>query len=216
MEFTEQELATEVWRDVVSYEGIYQVSNLGRIKSNHVHGKQGGLRTPRKDKDGYLVLFLYKAGKKAVKKVHRLVAIAFISNPNDKPCIDHVNTIKTDNRVNNLRWCTINENAENPLSRAHLSKARTGTKASAETKAKFSEQRKGELNSMYGKNHTEEAKMKMSIPILQLDLDGNIVNEFYGATDAFAKTGIYRQTIVGVLKGRGKTAGGYKWKYKYE
>ena len=118
--------------------------------------------------------------------------------------------------MSNLRWCTIKENAENPLSRAHISMSRAGVKASAETKAKLSAQRRGKLNSMYGKKHTDESKRKMSIPILQLDLDGNIVDEFYGATDACAKTGIHRQTIVGVLKGRGKTAGGYKWVYKYE
>lgn len=216
MGYTDQELESEVWKDIVGYEGIYQVSNLGRIKSYHVHGKQGGLRTFREDKDGYFVLFLHKDGKKAIKKVHRLVAIAFIPNPNNKPCVDHINTNKMDNRVSNLRWCTIKENSENPLSRAHLSMSRTGVKASAETKAKLSAQRRGKLNSMYGRNHTDETKRKMSIPILQLDLDNNIVNEFNGATDAYAKTGIHRQTIVGVLKGRGKTAGGYKWVYKYE
>lgn len=214
MEYTEQELANEEWRDVIGHEGLYQVSNLGRVKSLHKYGKQGGFRAFREDKDGYHVLFLHKDGKKFIKKVHRLVAIAFIPNPCNKPCIDHINTNKKDNRVCNLRWCTIKENARNPLSRAHVSQARTGTKASDETRMKFSLQRRGTLNSMYGKRHTIEAKRKMSIPILQLDTDGNVINEFYGATDAYEKTGIYRQTIVGVLKGRNKTAGGYKWAYK--
>lgn len=204
----------EIWKDIKGYEGLYQVSNLGRVKSFHKYGKKGGLRSFRKDKDGYLTLFLHKEGRISVKKVHRLVAEAFIPNLHNKPCIDHINTIKTDNRVENLRWCTIKENSENPLSRKHLSIARTGTKASDETRRKFSLQRQGVLNSMYGRKHTENSKAKMSIPIMQLDMNGNIVGEFYGAADASRKTGVHRQTIVGVLKGRGKSAGGFKWKYK--
>lgn len=214
IEFTKEELANEEWRDIVDFEGLYQVSNLGNVKSFHEKGKKGGNRAFRKDKDGYSVLFLHKNGKLYIKKVHRLVAIAFMPNPHNKPCIDHINTNKNDNRVQNLRWCTIKENAENPLSRAHISKARLGTKASEETRKKFSLQRRGHLNSMYGKNHTIETKKKMSIPVLQFDMQGNLINEFYGAADASQKTGIHRQTIVGVLKGRGKTAGGYIWKYK--
>ena len=66
---------------------------------------------------------------------------------------------------------------------------------------------RGENNIMYGKHHTEEAKKKMSKPILQITTDGNIVAEYYGATHAHNMTGIHRQTIVSVLKGRGKTAG---------
>lgn len=204
----------EIWKDIKGFEGLYQVSNLGRVKSFQKYGKNGGLRAFRKDKDGYLILFLHKNGRQYIKKVHRLVAEAFIPNPENKPCIDHINTIKTDNTIQNLRWCTIKENAENPLSRIHISKARTGTKASDDTKRKFSSMKKGELNPMYGKNHTDDTKKKMSIPIMQLDMNGAIVEEFYGAADASKKTGIHRQTIVGVLKGRGKSAGGFKWKYK--
>lgn len=73
---------------------------------------------------------------------------------------------------------------------------------------------RGENNIMYGKHHTEEAKKKMSKPILQITTDGNIVAEYYGAAHAHSVTGIHRQTIVSVLKGRGKTAGGFIWKYK--
>lgn len=73
---------------------------------------------------------------------------------------------------------------------------------------------RGGNNIMYGKHHTEEAKKKMSKPILQITTDGNIVAEYYGATQAHNITGIHRQTIVSVLNGRGKTAGGFVWKYK--
>ena len=73
---------------------------------------------------------------------------------------------------------------------------------------------RGELNAMFGKNHTEETKRKMSKPILQYNLNGDFVAEYYGAEHAHEITGIHRQTIVSVLKGRGKTAGGFVWKYK--
>jgi len=73
---------------------------------------------------------------------------------------------------------------------------------------------RGEQNGMYGKKHTEDAKRKMSKPIVQFTIDGDFVAEYYGAANAHEMTGIYRQTIVSVLKGRGKTAGGFIWKYK--
>lgn len=204
----------EIWRDIEGFEGLYQVSNFGGVMRIGLPNGENKKRLLRKDKDGYLVVLLNKNGRRFMKKVHRLVAEAFIPNPYNKPCIDHINTIKDDNRVSNLRWCTIKENSENPLSRMHISKARTGTKASDETKRKLSSIRKGELNPMYGRRHTEGAKRKMSMPILQIDMDDNVVGEFYGAAHASQETGIHRQTIVGVLKGRGRTAGGYKWKYK--
>lgn len=73
---------------------------------------------------------------------------------------------------------------------------------------------RGELNAMFGKHHTEETKRKMSKPIMQYNLNGDFVAEYYGAEHAHEITGIHRQTIVSVLKGRGKTAGGFLWKYK--
>lgn len=204
----------EIWKDIEGYEGLYQVSNLGRVKSFLKNKYVGAIRAFATDKDGYFTIVLHKPGQKYNKKVHRLVATAFIPNPLNKPCIDHINTNRKDNRVDNLRWCTVKENAGNPLTRAHISTAKTGTKASEDTKKLFSMIRQGALNPMYGRRHSMETKQKLSKPIVQLDVDGNIINEFMGAQHASDITGIHRQTIVGVLNGRGYTAGGYKWKYK--
>ena len=101
----------EEWRDVVGYEGLYQVSNLGRIKSlNYNHtGKEGILKLIY-GKDGYVKISLCKKGEKPETfLVHRLVAIAFIPNPNNLPEVNHIIDDfehRSDNRVENLEWCT--------------------------------------------------------------------------------------------------------------
>lgn len=204
----------EIWKDVVGWEGHYQISNMGNVRIVKKTARKNTNRIPSKDKDGYLGLYLHDNKRHEWKKIHRMVAETFIPNPENKPCIDHINTIRTDNRASNLRWCTILENARNPLSRIHLSEARKGKKATDATRQKMSAQRKGLNNGMFGRRHTESTKAKMSIPIIQLTLDGQYVAEYYGANHAHEITGIHRQTIVSVLKGRGKTAGGYLWKYK--
>lgn len=93
----------ELWQDI--FEG-YQVSNLGRVKSL----KRGRVLTLRKHHKGYMQVHLRVNGKDIMPKVHRLVAKAFIENPHDLPQINHINGDKTDNRVENLEWCTNSQN----------------------------------------------------------------------------------------------------------
>ena len=93
----------EIWKDI--YEG-YQVSNLGRVKSL----KRETILTPRENHKGYLQVHLRHNGKDITPKVHRLVAKAFIANPNDLPQVNHINGNKADNRVENLEWCTNGQN----------------------------------------------------------------------------------------------------------
>lgn len=101
----------EIFVDIEGYEGKYQVSNLGRVKSLNYHReKKEKILKLRKDKDGYFYVFLYKNGKGKTYKVHKLVAITFIENPNKLPIINHKNEIKDDNKVDNLEWCTIKYN----------------------------------------------------------------------------------------------------------
>lgn len=98
----------ETWKDIPNYEGLYQVSNLGRIKSNYNYRK-GNILTPRLKK-GYYTIGLRKDGIRKWHLVHRLVASAFILNENDYPQINHKDENKLNNRVDNLEWCTASYN----------------------------------------------------------------------------------------------------------
>ena len=101
-------ILNEEWRDIKGYEGLYQVSNLGRVRSLNCRGHKGciGILTPRLDGKGYEMVALYKEGKARNIKVHRLVAQAFIPNPNNYPQVNHKDENKTNNDVKNLEWCT--------------------------------------------------------------------------------------------------------------
>ena len=115
----------EVWRPVVGYEGSYEVSNLGKVKSldrliyhkesDTYHRVKGRLLSICLDRKGYQFVAL-GAKRSSQKRVHRLVAEAFIPNPENKTFVDHINTIRTDNRIDNLRWVTCSENCNNPNS----------------------------------------------------------------------------------------------------
>lgn len=123
------QIKKEHWRDVVGYEGRYKVSDIGRVKSvpRAFKMKDGRNNTIKKellmkfkvDKDGYFKVGLRKEGKQRFFFVHRLVAQAFINNPNFKPQVNHIDGIKNNNSVSNLEWVTHQENrthaAENGL-----------------------------------------------------------------------------------------------------
>lgn len=96
----------EEWRDIKGYKGLYQISNLGRVK-NIKSGRNlmGGINS-----DGYYTVLLRKKLKAKSFKIHRLVAAAFISNPENKPQVNHKNGNKIDNKVTNLEWVTCKEN----------------------------------------------------------------------------------------------------------
>ena len=104
----------EEWKDIEGYEGLYQVSNLGRVKSLE---RTRTIRIPEKilslssiDAYGYNVVCLSKDGVQKRLTIHRLVGSAFIPNPNNYPCINHSDEIKTNNKSNNLEWCSYEEN----------------------------------------------------------------------------------------------------------
>lgn len=108
----------EAWKDIPNYEGLYQISNLGRVRSLEKTIFSGGVARRRKERilkstnrRGYRQLTLSKGGDKEQKSVHRLVAESFIPNPDCKPEVNHIDGDKANNKMNNLEWCTRRENA---------------------------------------------------------------------------------------------------------
>lgn len=96
---------SEIWKDICGYVGLYQVSNLGRVKN-----KNGALMKTNPSRDGYVRIQLRKNGEYKSKYVHRLVALAFLENPYGLPEVNHIDGDKTNNRADNLEWVTRTEN----------------------------------------------------------------------------------------------------------
>lgn len=106
----------EEWKPVKEFEGLYEVSNLGRVRALSKRGfERGGILKQRKNTGGYMELRLSKNNQKFNVLVHRLVAMSFIPNPDNKPCINHIDGNKQNNVVENLEWCTHKENAQHAL-----------------------------------------------------------------------------------------------------
>lgn len=128
------EVEKEIWRDVVGYEGLYKVSSLGRVKSLERKVKwKNGYRTvserilkPEKTIYGYLQVALYnREGKRKFIRIHQLVCNAFIDNQENLPQINHRNEIKSDNRLENLEFCTAKYNVNYGSYKERMSKAQT-------------------------------------------------------------------------------------------
>ena len=108
----------EIWKPIEGYKGKYEVSNLGRIKSLC----WGRVKILKKhlSKHGYVVTYLSINTLVKTIKVHRLVAQAFIPNPDNKPCVNHIDSIRTNNNVNNLEWCTWKENTRHSSKKGRM------------------------------------------------------------------------------------------------
>ncbi len=194
----------EIWKDVVGYEGEYMISNQGRVLSL----KKGQKKVLKniKSSNGYYVVGLN--GK--LIGIHRLVAMAFIPNPLNKPCIDHINTTRTDNRVENLRWVTHKENMNNPLSRKHQSDARKGYKPSKESVEKM-------RKTLTGRKLSNEHVLNMRLcgePVVIFSVEGKFLREFQGASFAHEELGVAINGISECCNGNKRTCGGFQWMWK--
>lgn len=180
----------EEWKDIEGFEGLYQISNKGRIKSLGRPSKGYGdkFTVDRIIKDvrctnGYRSAFLNKNGVRYVRLVHRLVAQAFIPNPSNCPQVNHKDEDITNNDVSNLEWCTSKYNAN------------YGTR----------------------NKRCRDANKKYFKPVYQLDKDcGMVIRWWDSIKDASRALGINDSLIIRVCKGKGYTAGGFRWVYSNE
>lgn len=116
----------EQWKNIENYEGLYEVSNLGRVKSLQ-NGQEKILKPHKKNTKGYLQVGLWKDGKVKKIQIHRLVASAFIPNPNNLPQVNHKNENPQNNCVQNLEWCDCQYNIDYSQSKKVLQFALDGT-----------------------------------------------------------------------------------------
>lgn len=190
-----EDLPNERWKDIKDFEGLYKISDYGRVKSlerfRKLHSKL--VRVPeiiRKngyDKDGYQIIPLNKNSKKYMKKIHRLVAEAFIVNPDNKKYVNHKDCNRWNNNVNNLEWCTSKENV------LYCKK----------------------MNHFY---HPTRGKFRgdnpLSKKIIQLDIDCNIIKVWDCAEDVADYLHVNKRTIGKCCRFEQKTVKGFILRYE--
>jgi len=186
----------EIWRDVVGFEGLYQVSNMGSVRSCYhvVMRSNGRKRTvypvtlkPQKSAHGYFMFNLSKNGKGKTIVAHRIVAIAFIPNPENKPQVNHKDGNKKNNHVSNLEWMTSKENINHSW--------------------------------MMGMSYTTHAgkfgdDSYKKTAVIQSDTSGVFIEEHQSIIGACNKLGLHPSSIINCCKGRRPNYGGFNWEYK--
>lgn len=176
----------EVFVEIKGIRGRYEVSNMGNVRS--LNRSKPILMKQYVDFQGYKTIFFHKGdGDYKVHKVHRLVAIAFIPNPENKCCVNHKNGVKTDNREENLEWCTHSEN------QIHKFKVL------------------GHKIHWTGKFGVSNSKSKA---VIQCTMDGDVVAEYGGVHEAARITGFNRGAIGNCCRGIANHHKGFKWKFK--
>ena len=179
----------EHWKPIKGYEGLYEVSDHGRIRSldrvgyqRHYSGKQskyihkGQFIKPYTDKRGYQTLHLRKNGDDFTVSVHRLVGLHFLDKPEGKDCINHRDANPSNNHVSNLEWCTQSENIQ------------------------------------YAYDHGTKRPPHLK-PIGQYDDDWNLIKVWEGETAAARALGTHQANIMKVCYGEREHAGGFRWKF---
>lgn len=173
-------MTEEIWKDIEGFEGLYQVSNKGNVKSLHWYGgNQVRLLALIDDHKGYRKVTLANNGHQRMYLVHRLVAKAFIPNPNNYDFVNHRDENKSNNCVENLEWCTKSYNATYYLN--------------------FDPNRKQEYADRLKKNPspmTQRTPRTHLYRVNQYDKDGNYIATYDNPTDASIKTGIRHNYIV--------------------
>ena len=170
----------EEWKDIKGFEGLYQISNYGNVMNT----KTQKLLIPYLRSNGYMGVTLYKNLKKYYLSVHRLVAIHFINNPENKRCVGHLDCNKLNNMVDNLYWCTHKENNNHPTTRKRRSKSMKGRRPVAYNPKK----------------------------VYQYDKNGILICVWESACKA-GENGYNRGNIQACCHNKRKTADGYIWSF---
>lgn len=222
----------EEWRDIPGYEGQYQVSNIGRVRSagyfytdtkGRNWNRKPRILSPILNSHGYYAIRVGLGCNRKSFLIHRLVAVAFTPCADGKDCIDHIDGDRTNNFVDNLRWCTKKENSQFPLARANYAKGQIGRKLSEETKRKIAQGHIGTklsantMKKLIGRKFTEEHKRHISesklFPVAQYTMDNNLIAVYPSAKNAAMKLNCKSNVSINMCcKGMAKTAYGYIWK----
>lgn len=175
----------EIWKDIAGYEGMYQVSNFGRVRSlNYRNTGRIEIRKTFIMKNGYESVSLCKNQKYTSHYVHRLVASAFVENPNNLLEVNHINEDKLDNRAENLEWCD----------RSYNMAYGTGHMRSAEKQT--------------GRTNTKSNKK-----VAQYTMEGELVTIYPSASEIKRVLGYNRGHVCECARGICKQAYGFKWRY---
>lgn len=171
----------DVWKPIPGYEGLYSINNNGQVYSI----RSNKMLKPFANEKGYMRVCLQNNGNIKRFRVHRLVAQTFIPNPQGKPTVDHINGIRSDNRAENLRWATMEE--------------QNGTEA----------RRKSVSHSML----TSPSIAKKKRPVLQLDMSGRVLTVHDGLNDAARAVNSTAGNIYSCCNGQRKSCKGYIFQY---
>lgn len=189
----------EIWKPVAGYEGLYEVSNFGNVKSlNYRNWKTVKILTPKINNEGYLWVELRKNGDPRCFLVHRLVASAFICNPMNYPIINHKDENPQNNIVTNLEWCDYTYNALYSINRrktgASVSKSKGRRKAFKK-----------------GSGKTGRINQRNNVPVFRVDDRGVKSQMFENIYVVSKKFGYRSSSIKECCLGKRKTAYGYRW-----
>lgn len=190
-------MEAEIWKPIKGYEGQYDVSNLGNIRSLSYHQTEKIKKlSPFPDKKGYLQVDL----RKRSIKVHRIVAETFIPNPENKQQINHIDGNKSNNRVENLEWCTQSENQK------HAYKNGLKPKSVARSKTK-------EVKDLLNK-YRNESNEKRKTPVIATNIATGEKYQFESQSEASRQLGVPQRSVGRICYGKQKQSNGYVFEFK--